>query len=117
MKTKRSLLLVCALVVLTLCVTLCACNTSQAKPDYDYLVTFDYNVGTLDANCQTQYLGVKANSLVGLKPGTRDDFKQYEASGYYLEGWYLPEKMPTATSSLTRIRKWSNLRRNGIFQR
>lgn len=92
MKTKRSLLLVCALVVLTLCVTLCACNTSQAKPDYDYLVTFDYNVGTLDANCQTQYLGVKANSLVGLKPGTRDDFKQYEASGYYLEGWYLPEK-------------------------
>lgn len=92
MKTKRSLLLVCALVALTLCVVLSACNTSQAKPDYDYLVTFDYNVGTLDANCQTQYLGVKANSLVGLKPGTRDDFKQYEASGYYLEGWYLPEK-------------------------
>lgn len=92
MKTKRSLLLVCALVVLTLCVVLSACNTSQAKPNYDYLVTFDYNVGTLDANCQTQYLGVKANSLVGLKPGSREDFKQYEASGYYLEGWYLPEK-------------------------
>lgn len=92
MKTKRSLLLACALIVSMLCVVLCACDTSQAKPNYDYLVTFDYNVGTLDANCQTQYLGVKANSLVGLKPGSREDFKQYEASGYYLEGWYLPEK-------------------------
>ena len=92
MKTKRSLLLACALIVSMLCVMLCACDTSQAKPNYDDLVTFDYNVGTLDANCQTQYLGVKANSLVGLKPGSREDFKQYEASGYYLEGWYLPEK-------------------------
>ena len=78
MKTKRSLLLVCALVALALCITLSACDNSQAKPQYDYLVTFDYNVGTLDANCQTQYLGVKADKLVGLKPGARDDFKQYE---------------------------------------
>lgn len=86
---KRSLLL--AIVLLIVCatsITLCACNKTK-KADYDYLVTFDYNYGNIDANCPTQYLGVKKNSLVGIKPTPESKtFTQGTVTGYYLEGWY-----------------------------
>ena len=74
-----------------------ACQT--ATKDYDYLVTFDYNVGDkyksdnkLAARDVQLFLGVGDNSLVGLKPGDRNDFASMSFNGYYCDNkWYLPQ--------------------------
>ena len=74
-----------------------ACQTTSQK--YDHLVTFDYNVGDKyktdnklsDRDLQL-FLGVADNSLVGLKPGDRNDFATMSFSGYYCDNkWYLPK--------------------------
>lgn len=74
-----------------------ACQTTSQK--YDHLVTFDYNVGDkykadnklTDRDLQL-FLGVADNSLVGLKPGDRNDFATMSFSGYYCDNkWYLPK--------------------------
>lgn len=64
------------------------CNNETSKGHYDYLVTFNYNFGNMDANCPEQYLGVLENSLVAIQPGYSDDFREYTVNGYFIEGWY-----------------------------
>lgn len=98
--TKHSKILPIVIMALTLLVALTllgACQT--ATKDYDYLVTFDYNVGDkyksdnklTDRDVQL-FLGVGDNSLVGLKPGDRNDFASMSFSGYYCDNkWYLPQ--------------------------
>ena len=74
-----------------------ACQTTTKQ--YDYLVTFDYNVGntykqdnSLDDRAVQLFLGVSKDSLVGLKPGKRNDFAALSFSGYYCDDkWYLPK--------------------------
>ena len=76
---------------------LCACDATGKK--YDHLVTFDYNVGdaykqenNLTDRSVRLFLGVADNSLVGLKPGARNDFASIAFKGYYCDNtWYLPE--------------------------
>ncbi len=98
--TKHSKILPIVIMALTLFVALTllgACQT--ATKDYDYLVTFDYNVGDkyksdnkLAARDVQLFLGVGDNSLVGLKPGDRNDFASMSFSGYYCDNkWYLPQ--------------------------
>lgn len=90
-------MLICCLAVLMLGAVLTACN--QYEPDhYDYLVTFDYNLGNkISGNAPTAYLGVLASengrgSLISIRPGFNDStFKEATVTGYYLEGWYEAE--------------------------
>lgn len=69
------------------CLLLASCG-KQTEKKYDYLVTFDYNVGNIEANCQNQYLGVMKGSRVLLKPGDRNDFQEAAIPGYHIDGWY-----------------------------
>ena len=85
-------ILLSAAAATTLALGLTACSEEgNGVGEYDHLVTFNYNIGTLDANCPDQYLGVMTNSLVGIQPGYSDAFKFQEVIGYYNEGWYLAE--------------------------
>ena len=85
---KKTLLCLALSVVAGIsCLLLASCGKTTEKK-YDYLVTFDYNIGNIEANCKNQYLGVMKGSLVGLKPSERNDFKEATIPGYYLEGWY-----------------------------
>lgn len=69
-----------------------ACGTEEKEKPYDYLVTFNYNVGKLTADCPDQFLGVKAGGKVAIQPGyDQGSFADQEIIGYYNEGWYLPE--------------------------
>lgn len=82
---------------------LAGCGEDEGKKVYDYLVTFDYNVGNLlgepekdeDGNpvkdVKDQYLGVAENSLLVVYPGNSAGvkFDLSEIKGYYIEGWYL----------------------------
>lgn len=86
LKKAVTLLAVCVLAGLS-CLFLASCKEETVKK-YDYLVTFDYNYGKINADCNNQYLGVKKNSLVGLKPGLDTNFKEQGVQGYYVEGWY-----------------------------
>lgn len=86
-KKKTLPILVFGMVACIMCLLLASCGKTEAK-QYDCLVTFDYNVGTIEANYKNQYLGVKKGSLVGLKPGDRSDFEEATIRGYYLEAWY-----------------------------
>lgn len=98
-KSKKTTLklLICVLALLALATTLVACNIGNVPDHYDYLVTFEYNVGTgdnaLKCNMSTQYLGVDANSLVAIQPGYDTKFEEGLVNGYYLEGWYLPAEV------------------------
>ena len=82
------------LLLSTLLLLLCAVGTAcrgigdSGEAPYDHLVTFDYNYGNLEANCPTQYLGVRDGGLVSIQPGYSDAFTLYEIKGHYLEGWY-----------------------------
>ena len=98
--TKNSKIIPIVILALALFVSLTllgACQTTTKK--YDYLVTFDYNVGntykqenSLDDRAVQLFLGVSENSLVGLKPGKRNDFAALTFSGYYCDDkWYLPQ--------------------------
>lgn len=75
--------------VFALSLGLTAC-TGNSEYDYDYLVTFDYNVGTLsEKEIADQYLGVKENSLVVTYPGDdRGYFTLGAISNYYMDGWF-----------------------------
>ncbi len=68
-----------------------ACSPSESEKMYDYLVTFNYNVGEIEANCPDQFVGVKEGSLLKVKPGYNKDINDQPVAGYYLEGWYLPK--------------------------
>ncbi len=71
---------------------LAACSEDGGGKQYDYLVTFDYNVGALSDNEYTQqYLGVKSGGKVAIQPGYSDSFKEQVITGYYNEGWYLAQ--------------------------
>ena len=79
--------------------TLVACNIGNVPDHYDYLVTFEYNVGTgdnaLKCNMDKQFVGILGeNSLISIQPGY--DIVKFEegfVSGYYIEGWYLPKEV------------------------
>ena len=98
--TKHSKIIpivIMAMVLLLSLMLLGACQTTSKE--YDHLVTFDYNVGDkykadnklTDRDLQL-FLGVADNSLVGLKPGDRNDFATMSFSGYYCDNkWYLPK--------------------------
>lgn len=65
-----------------------ACNGGENERKYDHLVTFDYNVGELGETIESQYLGVMDGSVVAIKPGYSDSYKEGTLQGYYIEGWY-----------------------------
>ncbi len=103
MNTKKHFtikLLPVLLLVMLLGVTLAACNT-HPHADYDYLVEFNYNLGKIDGNAPSQYLGLlepaeegseKLGSKVLMRPDANNaSFREATVTGYYLEGWYLPE--------------------------
>ncbi len=77
----------------TFSLALAGCSGGGKKAKYDYLVTFDYNTGTLvDENHKTNklYLGVMADSLVALQPGDTG-LEAETITGYYNAGWYTPK--------------------------
>ena len=76
------------LFLLAMLLLLPACGKKEEGKPYDFLVTFNYNVGNLDVSCPDQYLGVKNGGLVGIEPGFSDDFKLRPVANYYIEGWY-----------------------------
>ena len=92
-KAKLSLkLLICVLVLAGLATLLVACNIG-GPAHFDHLVTFVYNTGNMDFDAEPQYIGVMKDSLVSIRPGYSDDFKEFNAEGYYLTGWYLPAEV------------------------
>lgn len=85
-------IVIIAFFALLLVSVLTACSDNNVKGDYDYLVTFNYNVGTINAKLEDEYLGVKKGGLVAIQPGyNKDNFPLYEISEHYIAGWYLPE--------------------------
>ncbi|HBF14977.1 MAG TPA: hypothetical protein DDW30_04715 [Clostridiales bacterium] len=112
---RRSLFpLICGILLLTVILLLPSCGEKGTEKPYDFLVTFNYNVGNLDVSCPDQYLGVKSGGVVGIEPGFNDDFKLRPIANYYIEGWYTPklaadgtpEKDPT-TGRVLLDKKWS----------
>ena len=94
-----------------LCAALLACG-KETERQYEYLVTFDYNLGTeIESDASFQYLGVKSGSLL-LEPGVNANFSLLPVRGYYNEGWYLPaldENGAVVTDESGRVRlgeKW-----------
>ena len=87
-RALRCLLLSALLLLLCAVGTACRGIGDSGEAPYDHLVTFDYNYGNLEANCPTQYLGVRDGGLVSIQPGYSDAFTLYEIKGHYLEGWY-----------------------------
>lgn len=80
-----------ALCVFLLAATFAGCKGGLGGKKYDYLVTFDYNVGNLQEDgVENCYLGVKENSLVVLQPGD-SNFPGKTVQGYYVDGWHLPQ--------------------------
>lgn len=71
--------------------TLAACNSGDEQKPYDFLVTFNYNVGNLDANCPDQYLGVKSGGKISIQPGYNEAFQLQEVIDHYNDGWFLPQ--------------------------
>ena len=60
---------VIVLALLALVTTLVACN-KIGPAHYDYLVTFNYNVGNIEANAPDQQIGLLGeNPLVQIWPG------------------------------------------------
>ncbi|MGN1041958.1 MAG: hypothetical protein ACI4SK_00590 [Christensenellales bacterium] len=113
MKSKVKIVLFATL-LLAIFGALAGCSENVATAKYDYLVTFDYNVGELNANCQDQYLGVKENGLIAIQPGYSSNFKLYEVTGYYVEGWYTAKLdadgnavVDDATKRVVLDRKWN----------
>lgn len=80
-----------AAAAVTFVLGLVGCSGGKSKADYDHVVTFDYNVGTLaTTGIDCQYLGVKDGAPIALKPGDKDGFKLGVVEGYEFNGWYLP---------------------------
>lgn len=61
----------------------------KVEYDYDYLVTFDYNVDKLGVatNCETQYIGIDDGKKL-IRPGSQESFKEYAVTDYYNKGWF-----------------------------
>lgn len=68
---------------------LAGCKLTGTAPEYDYLVTFDYNVDNLGVatNCPTQYLAVNDGAII-IEPSDSEQFKKSTVDGFYNEGWY-----------------------------
>lgn len=91
--TVKIFVIVLALLALTM--TLVACNNGNGPAHYDYLVTFNYNLGDLNSNATNQQIGLLGeNPLVQIWPGFTNGevtIEEYAVNGYYIEGWYLPK--------------------------
>lgn len=90
MKNKFYKILTLTVIAILSLALFAACDKGETEREYDYLVTFNYNVGNLaDATAYgNQYLGVMSGKTVALKPGENDNFKEAVISGYFIEGWY-----------------------------
>ena len=88
MKKTFYKILITMLTIIVACSLFAACGEGGGGKKYDHLVTFDYNVGNLGEGFDNQYLGVKDGSLVAIKPGYSDVYKESTLQGYYIEGWY-----------------------------
>lgn len=88
-KTKLILLLLTITVFAVALALLAGCKIGGVDYQFDYTVTFDYNVDNLgvSTNCETQYLGVKAGNKI-IAPGTNDDFRTFTITNHYNKGWY-----------------------------
>jgi len=94
-KTMKRSKFIGILFAVALCAVLVAilvgCDTNGVDYEYDYRVTFDYNVDNLGVatNCETQFLGVNEGSKI-VEPGSLGDsmFTKYTVKDYYNEGWY-----------------------------
>lgn len=90
MKKTKIILLLCMTAIFAVALALLVgCDVGGVEYEYDYLVTFDYNVDGLGiaTSCETQYLGVDDGKLL-IAPGSHKDFKTYEITGFYNKGWY-----------------------------
>lgn len=90
MKKTKIILLLCITAIFAVALALLAgCEVGGIEYEYDYLVTFDYNVSHLGVatNCETQYLGVNDGDLL-IAPGSHDKFKTYEIDNFYNKGWF-----------------------------
>lgn len=94
---KRCAALLGGVLLLMLLLLLPSCGEQKTEQPYDCLVTFNYNIGSLDVTCPDQYLGVKAGSVVGIQPGFNDDFPLNHVDGYYVEGWYTAQTQADGT--------------------
>lgn len=91
MKKKLIQIALAVLCALTLSLAFVGCTGGNRGKKYDYLVTFNYNVGTLQESAvEDRYLGVKENSLIPIKPGDAD-FAGATIQGYYVASWHLPQ--------------------------
>lgn len=91
MKKKLIQIALAVLCVLTVSLAAAGCTGGNRGKKYDYLVTFNYNVGTLqESPVEERYLGVKENSLIPLKPGDTN-FPGTNIQGYYAASWHLPQ--------------------------
>lgn len=87
----RTLLITLALLTLLAFGVSCRSTRAGEAPQYDHIVTFNYNYGNKqDANCPPQYLGVKDGGLVGIRPGHSDSFALGAIQDMYMAGWYTP---------------------------
>lgn len=87
----RTLLVTLALLTLLAFGVSCRSTRAGETPQYDHIVTFNYNYGNKqDANCPPQYLGVKDGGLVGIRPGHSDSFALGAIQDMYMAGWYTP---------------------------
>lgn len=91
MKKTKLILLLCMAAIFAVAVALLAgCNVGGIEYNYDYLITFDYNVDHLGVatNCENQYLGVNDGGKI-IAP-TKDDnnFKEYTIANFYNKGWF-----------------------------
>lgn len=92
MKKSRLKFISAIVAVLGFALIAMACSPKETKTKaYDYLVTFNYNVGEIVANCPDQYVGVKEGARLLLKPGDSSYINYQPVAGYYLEAWYLPK--------------------------
>ena len=92
MKKTKIILLLCMTAILAVAIALLVgCDVGGIEYEYDYMVTFDYNVEHLGVatNCETQYMGVniKDGGKV-IAPGSHESFKTFEISNFYNKGWY-----------------------------
>lgn len=114
---KKTVKKVLILVVLALLATtvLTACSGKTKQKEYDYLVTFNYNVGNLTTLCKDQYLGVFEGKTVALHPEKNGEhMKEIEVEGYFVEGWYVAKKnsdgavvIDPETNRVVLDRKWN----------
>ena len=117
MKLKRLFVISLSMLACLFFGTAFACSgDGTSRADYDYIVSFDYNLGTLEADCKTQYLGVKKNSLVGLKPGTRQDFIEYVIPEHWIEGWYTAKTDADGEPIVNEVTKMVELDKKWTFE-